>query len=136
MFRKVEFTQEGGLAVKLINKTGAPTVKGTIVSPSTTVNDAVIISPLSGTEPCGVIYDKGIADGLECWVVIGGVAQILMQNATSATAGQWCGISPTAGRAYTATSPSDNTRDRQIGHILNTVTGGTNVLADVIVHVR
>lgn len=53
----VKFTEEGGLAVKLINDTGAPSIKGTIIHPSLTIDNAVSIIPIDNPDPCGIIYE-------------------------------------------------------------------------------
>ena len=45
--QNIKFTDEGGLAVRLINKTGAPSIKGTIahVYDATAIDKAFILCP-------------------------------------------------------------------------------------------
>lgn len=78
--RKVALTPEGGLAVKLTNKTGAASVKGTIVSVSTGTDNAFALSAVDASGCVGVVYETDIADAAECWVVVKGIAQVLFTN--------------------------------------------------------
>ena len=72
---KIAFTDEGGIAIKLTNKTGAATVKGTVVTPGTADN-AVIKVPVDVPNPIGVFYEDDVAADAEAWVVISGIAVI------------------------------------------------------------
>lgn len=82
---KILFTKEGGLAVRLINKTGAVSVKGTVVQPynSTAIDNAVEKITQDIPDPIGVIYNDGIADGNYMWVVISGIADVLFIGNTT-----------------------------------------------------
>ncbi len=82
---RCKFTPEGGFAVLVTNKTGAPSVKGSVVEVygATEVDQAFRLTVADSMSPCGVVYECGIADGSECWVVIGGIAEVLLQNGTS-----------------------------------------------------
>lgn len=95
------FTSEGGIYEIFINKTGADSVKGTIVVASTSVDNAVSIAPAGSPMPIGVIYESGIADGSSVKVVVYGKAQVLLADGHAATHGYWCGVSSlVAGRMY------------------------------------
>ena len=85
-----KITPEGGFAVRLTNKTGAVSVKGQIVSHKGTVARAFDLTAVDANHCLGVVYESGIADGAECWVVVSGIAQVLMKNA--ATMGHICRI--------------------------------------------
>jgi len=87
---KLKITPEGGIAVKLINKTGAPSVKGTIVNVESATDNGFALTPIDANYNLGVVYESGVADGAECWVVTKGIAEVLMKNA--ATRGQLCRI--------------------------------------------
>ena len=63
-----KITPEGGYAVKLTNKTGAASVKGSIVSLSTETDNAFALAAIDASGVVGVVYEAGIADGAECWV--------------------------------------------------------------------
>jgi hypothetical protein len=56
-------TPEGGLAVQMINKTGAATVKGMVVKADPAVDRAFVSTGTSEFEPIGVVYEAGVADG-------------------------------------------------------------------------
>ena len=125
-------TQEGGIAVRLINKTGAPTVKGSVVHPSSAVNNAFVLAEIGVPDPIGVVYEDGIPDGDMAWVVINGVAEVLFVSGTtrahmartflSTEAGSFV-----AGQALSEPLPSSPfATDKhfcEIGHVLETRIG-------------
>ena len=129
-----KITPEGGYAVKLTNKTGAPSVKGQIVSHKGTVANAFGLTAVDATHCLGVVYESGVADAAECWVVVGGIAQVLMKNA--ATMGHICRIplntdEGAAGYAMDAAqSPSASVY--KIGDVLETAEA--EVLCKVLLH--
>lgn len=138
---KGKMTDEGGYAVRLTNKTGAASVKGTLVSGHTTIDDAVILSPASSKACFGIMLEDGIADGQLCWVVVSGIATILLKDATATASGNWVVVSDVAGRANaTAISPPGGElidaayHFGEIGHSVQTVTAGTNKTARMIIH--
>jgi hypothetical protein len=77
---KAKITPEGGLAVKMTNKTGAASVKGNIVSLSTGTDNAFALSAVDASGVVGVVYEAGKADAAECWVVVKGIAETLFTN--------------------------------------------------------
>jgi len=76
-------TPEGGFAVLLTNKTGAASVKGNVVHPSPTVDDAFVLSAQDIPDPIGVVYESGAEDGTPCWVVIAGRADVYFIGSTN-----------------------------------------------------
>lgn len=70
-------TPEGGEFVILMNKTGGLSVKGTVVSASSTTDLAVQKIVEGVPDPIGVIYEDGIADGEPVKVVKSGIADVL-----------------------------------------------------------
>ena len=56
-------TPEFGFCVWLVNKTGAPSVKGTVVEADAGVDMAFTSTGASCLNPIGVVYDAGVADG-------------------------------------------------------------------------
>lgn len=128
--------------VRLTNRTGAPSVKGTIVTASTEYDNAFDINPADIPKAMGVVFDSGIADGAECYVVTGGVAEVLLQDNTSATRGYWAKVSDTvSGRAdITNLYPPGGTisaledHSSEIGHCIQSVTAGENKLARCVLH--
>jgi hypothetical protein len=129
-------TTEGGQAIRLVNKTATASVKGTVVSVSDTTDNAFRTNPTDGDMPIGVVYEDGIADGSDCWVVISGKAQVLLVNSVATTRSYVAYSSATvAGRIDTsASAPAAAQHFREIGHTLETKTAGTNVLVLCIVH--
>ena len=135
-------TADGGKAIWMINDTGAPTVKGTVVEVGSVTN-SFKVSDAACLDPIGVVYDAGIADGELCRIVVGGKAYVLIQDSTTATIGNWAKTSETqAGRAdMTATPPVGGTLQQladhfqEIGHCIETVNpGGTDKLALAVIH--
>jgi hypothetical protein len=135
---KFKFTAEGGIAIRLINKTGSNSVKGTVVIADPTNDFSYILSPTSGINPIGVVYENGIPDGNYTWVVIVGIAQVLIENGSGVISGSWAGTSNTvAGRAYSSISPpAAPTHDQELGHYIETKIAGTDVLASAVLHYR
>lgn len=139
----VAFTAEGGLAVKLVNKTGSATVKGTIVHvySATAVDDAFELSPVDSLDCFGVVYEAGVADGSAAWVVVSGIGEVLFKAAT--TRGQVArtpisgDTGEAAGYAMPMTVPANpnvlvEDHFREIGHILESKNADT--LCKVILH--
>lgn len=126
-------TAEGGFYITLLNNTGAPSVKGSLVTASSTANSAKL-TPSSGSNAIGVVYEDGIAVGAPMKVVISGKAQVLLKDGESSTSGYWCGVSSVDGRIYQLSSiPILSLLDfsKGIGYALENKSSGTNVLAMV-----
>lgn len=133
-------TPEGGRTVRLINKTGAPTVKGAMVSASPTVDGAFVLQS-NEYDTIGAVYEAGIPDGMSCRVVGAGVAQVLLENGTAATRGNWVHAAATDGRADASLAapggagfPEAAEHFKELGHCIETVTAGTDKLARVVLH--
>ena len=135
---RVAFTETGGLAIKLINYTGFPSVRGMVVQ---TANDGYgsgsgfVKSETNSDHPMGVVYSNNVASGLEAWVVVSGVAQVLMQNGQAATAGYWVRTGA-AGRVIMDTEPpgADVSHWLEVGHALQSHAPGIDVLVKVVLH--
>jgi hypothetical protein len=134
---KIGATSDGGLAVRKTNKTGALSVKGTIVKNSATTDNAFDVANTDAIDPTGVVYEGGVADGNECWVVVNGIAQVLLEDSTAATRDNWVRTSSTtAGRADATGSspPSQIVHFQEVGHADESQSAGTDVLCRVSVH--
>ena len=130
-----KITPEGGFAVRLTNESGAVTVKGQIVSHDGTVANAFDLTAVDANHCLGVVYESGVEDGAQCWVVVAGIAQVLMKNA--ATMGHICRIPLTAddGKAagYAMDAAQSGTASvYKIGDVLETA--GAEVLCKVLLH--
>lgn len=130
-----KITPEGGFAVRLTNKSGVVSVKGQIVSHKGTVARAFDLTAVDATHCLGVVYESGIEDAAECWVVVSGIAQVLMKNA--ATMGHICRIplntddGEAAGYAMDA-AQSGTASVYKIGDVLETA--DAEVLCKVLLH--
>lgn len=69
-------TDEGGLAISMLNKTGGDSVKGYIVEPSDTDDNGVKYTTNNDVDPVGVVYNAGIPDGGYMWVIVAGIADV------------------------------------------------------------
>ena len=140
-FGQMKITPEGGIAVLLTNLTGSASVKGTLVKASST-SGGVAVNPADIPVAFGVIYENDVADGDPVWVVISGMADVLLEDGTAATAGYWAKVSDSQdGRADitnayppggTITALDDHLSE--IGHCLQTVSSGTDRLCRVTLH--
>ena len=138
---KVVITTEGGIAISLTNKTGVASVKGSLVATSM-VTDHAFELQTDEINTIGIVYEDGIADGSECLVVVSGIADVLLKDATASTRGFWAIAADTDGRAdITQPTPSPNTTTnehtihfKEIGHCLESKVAGTNVLAKCVLH--
>ncbi|MEI6207291.1 MAG: hypothetical protein WCP20_10945 [Desulfuromonadales bacterium] len=137
---KHKITPEGGVAVRLTNKTGATSVKGTIVTVSSTTNNAVAKITVDIPTPIGAIYEDGIADGSEVWVVVSGIADVYFIGSTTRgmlargfVTGDAGYVSGEALAENAPTSPfATDKHFYEIGHILESRTGAG--LAKIIMH--
>jgi hypothetical protein len=135
------FTDIGGLAILLTNKTGAASVKGSLVKADTAVDNAFILTAADDQECIGVVFDDGVADGNQAWVVIFGIAQVLLKDTTASTRGNWIKTSDTAGRADAtlAAPPGGGVTQldehmQEVGHCMESKGSGTDVLARAVLH--
>ena len=140
-FEKVTITPEGGIAVRLINKTGATSIKGTIVSASFTTDNAFQVSAIDSVIPMGAVYESGVPDGQFCWVVVSGIAEVLLKDATPAVRGNWVGTADVAGRVLAGggghpgtNPPAQAEHNKELGHCLESKDAGVNVLVKIIMH--
>jgi len=124
----------GGQCIKLTNKTGANSIQGEVVEADSTNDDSVVLASTNCLDPIGVFLEAGVADGAEAWIVIGGIADVLADNAgftrgdrlvTSAAAA-------TVARATTNNAPAVAVNFQEIGHAIETA--AANVLGRVVLH--
>jgi hypothetical protein len=132
----IRFTAEGGLAIKLINKTGAAAVRGTPVEAGDDVDSSFQKAGAEGTECIGTIYEDGAADGAETWVCVAGKVPFLLKDGTACARGNWISTSDTEGVVdATASSPAAAPNHfKEIGHCIQTVASGTGVTAFGVMH--
>ena len=126
-----------GIAIKMINGTGAASVKGTLVSASKT-EDGKFVLQANEFDTIGIVSESGMADGAECLVTISGVAEVLWKDSNTATRGYVAIAADTDGRAVNVDVPTSNPvvaeHFKEIGHVLESKGSGTNVLVRCILH--
>jgi hypothetical protein len=133
-------TPLGGIAIKVINNTGAPSFQGGIVKTSPNIDGAVILCPVGNPDPMGVMLDDNVPNGLPMWIVISGKAKVFFVNA--ATKGLFARMTASgdtgaaAGKAICEAVPfepfSVDKHFQEVGHVLET-TGGSG-LALINIH--
>lgn len=146
-------TEEGGHIIKLINRTGAPSVKGMPINLDT-VNDSSFITATDPFSVIGFVYEDGIADGLPTGIVRDGVAEFLLEDGYAAAPGNWVRLSPTtAGRCIVQGFPgleyspasvaydssngvtiSGTVADLHLDNEVKLVIGGTTVAPSIDAH--
>jgi hypothetical protein len=124
--------------VKHINRTGGNSVKGELVAASTTA-DKEVIKCANEFDGLGIIAEAGIPEGQEVWCWCNGsLAQVLLKDGVAAVRGYIALAADTDGRVNAVDVPSSNPvvaeHFKEIGHIMQAKTAGTNVLALVSLH--
>jgi hypothetical protein len=129
-------TAIGGFAVRMKNRTGVNSVKGKLVIASNAAFNGVNTAPSNSDRVLGAMYEDDIATGEDCWVVVGGAADVKLEDSVGSTRGQWVGSSPTAGRALTKDDPASvSERLQEIGHCVQTIAGDpAGALCRIIMH--
>jgi len=126
-------TIEGGYTVRLLNKTGLQSVKGSVVEASPASNNAFQLQS-TRLEAIGIVYEDGIDDGFLCRVVVAGIAEVLLEDGVNVKRGDWLGCSSIKGRAYHDLTFPPPEHFREIGHSIQSVNAGTNVLVKAVIH--
>lgn len=133
----VKFTPEGGLAIRVVNGTGSESVKGTVVSASPTADNSFVLQS-NEFDTIGIVYESGIADGSLCWIVVAGIAEVLLKDTTASTRGQVALAADTDGRMVAINVPSSNPvvaeHFKEIGHVMESKIAGTDVLVKCMIH--
>ena len=125
----IKFTPEGGIATRVINDTGSPSIKGTIVHASPNIYNAVSIIPIDNPDPIGIVYDNGIINGEYMWIVQFGKAQVLYSTPVNRGTFSRCPLSidgaAIAGRAINQVLPlppfATDKHFLEIGHPTETI---------------
>jgi hypothetical protein len=132
-------TEEGGYAVRIINKTGATSVKGNVLELDGSTDLGVEKAGINDPDPCGIMYTAGVPDGGWVYMVVSGIAEVLY--GTTVTRGTFSRTPVTAdsiaeGLAVNEALPtppfSTDKHFMEIGHPLESI--GAPGLAKTIVH--
>lgn len=138
MSPKAKWTPEGGLAIKLTNKTGSASVKGRLVAASSTVDNATMLPGTTAYDMLGFEYDVGVADGSDYWVVVQGIAEALVDN-SQAVARRDLIVSSTSTSGRVDVEPivppvSTNDHFRECGHAITATSAGTDKTFFLVIH--
>lgn len=125
-------TSERGFLTKMVNRTGHTSVKGEIISCSTTADNEAILQN-NEYDAIGIVAEEGVTEGSEMWVwKSGSRAQVLYKDSTAATRGYILLAADTDGRAIDIAVPSSNPvvaqHFKECGHVCESKDAGTNVL--------
>jgi hypothetical protein len=136
---KAFFTDEGGLAVAILNGSGAASVKGKIVEADSSVDNSIELAGVDDVDPCGIMYNSGVPDGSLMWIVVAGIADVLY--GTAVTRGTFARVpvaadSVAAGLAVAEALPTPpfatDKHFQEIGHPIESI--GAPGLAKTILH--
>lgn len=128
---KAGMSAEGGHLIKLTNRTGGNSVEGELVQSAPGVDDAFITAAADELMVIGVVYEAGIADQSECWIVVGGIANVLIDGG-GCDHGDRLVSSGTAGSAEVDNGPTVAGHFQEIGHSIETRVGAG--LARAVLH--
>ncbi len=131
-------TNESGFQTRILNKTGAVSKKGTLVSASM-VDDRSIILQNNEFDTVGIIAEDGISDGSLVWVwKNGSICEVLVEDGETATRGYLALSGEDDGRARFVLVPSSNPvtaeHFKEIGHCYGDASPGTDVLVLCDIH--
>lgn len=135
-------TAEGGYAITMVNKTGASSMKGALVTAGGGVDFGAVLVPADVPNCVGMIYTPGVPNNGTMLVVIMGIAEVLFQDGMAPNVGWWvASAQAVAGRAMTAALPPGpdlpsqiDQHNAEIGHCLETKAAGTDVIARCVLH--
>ena len=128
---KAAITTIGGIAVKLTNNTGSPSVEGQVVETDDTDENSYKTADANCVDAIGVVFNAGVADGSEVWIVHSGIAEVLL-DAGGCVHHDRLICSATAGSADVSNAPAVAVHFQEIGHALETVVGAG--LAKAMIH--
>ena len=127
--------------VKLINKSGAVSVRGELVEASTTTDNAVSLSTPDSNHAIGIFDESGVADGDYVWISCDVIVYVMLKDGTAGTHGNWVKTSDVAGRADATqlTPPAGGValldeHMQELGHCLESIGAGTDVLCKIIMN--
>ncbi len=128
----MKVTDIGGIAVKLTNKSGAPSVQGEVVHVDSVTDEAISLEGAGDDDPFGVFLDDGVADGEEAWIVIFGKALVKADANGFSRADRIVMSTTTDGRVVGNNAPSVAAHFTEVGHALEDA--AANVTGKCILH--
>ncbi len=126
------------LKTELINDTGSDSIKGQVVAASPAVDMAFVAASESIDGLIGVVAEDGKPDGSECFIIIYGLAEVLMKDSTASASGNWIYVSDVDGTAEVISPRASQLEDykKEIGQCLETKSAGTDVLVKCMIHLN
>ena len=133
---KFKITPEGGYAIEMTNRNGSSVSKGMVVCSSKSYDFSFELSGVNSIDAVGVVYDPTISSGSDGYIVVSGIADVMLKNSTASTHGNFVYASDTAGRALadSVSPPSTTEHWRELGHCIESKSSGTNVVAKCVLH--
>lgn len=128
---KYKLTPIGGFAIALTNNTSVASVEGQVVEADDTDENSYKKADGSAVDAIGVVYNAGVADGSEVWIVIAGIAEVLLDGGGCVHHDRLI-TSGTAGSADVSNTPAVGVHFQEIGHAIETVVGAG--LAKAVLH--
>jgi hypothetical protein len=135
------FTDLGTPTVSMLNKTGASSIKGTLIEAyETTGTDlAFKVADIDTTHAIGVVYEAGVSDGDMCRVVLCGLAECLIEAGDTIETGYWARSgSTTAGRVELQVATGGGSiaeHFKEVGHCVESAgVAGASDLARIVLH--
>jgi len=130
---QVQMTSLGGYCVQMTNGTGSNSIKGTVVRQYASEDDKFAVCETSNQAKWfGVVAESGVANGDPCWVVIFGIAEVLLRDTTAAYAGRFAVASSATDGRIESNSSADADESINLGVCVNSVTAGTDKLCKVL----
>lgn len=133
----IRITPEGGFAVLLYNRTGGVTEKGRLVAVDAATDMGVVLTGVNDEECIGAFYEDSIADDALVWVATGGIVEVLLDENTGSTAGNWAQTGTAGYCDGNNAAPVPATHWQEVGHVLETVAAGgagTWQMAKILMH--
>lgn len=129
----IMITPDGGLAIRVYNNTGSTLLKGRVVKVDTGIDNGVVLTAVSDPDPVGIVY-VDILTGQWGWIVVGGYAEVYVDNAGATPREAWIGVSTTTvGQCTSSGVPATATDHfRECGHTVKSRAGPGLVMS--IIH--
>lgn len=133
-----DVTGARGYLMRITNRTGTTSVLGSVVSNCPSEDNGACLQ-FNEFDAIGIVAESGIANGSPMWVwKSGSRCQVLWKDGQTATRGFVALCADTDGRALNievpTVSPVEAQHFKEIGHVCESKSSGTNVLVLCDVH--
>ncbi|MGE4406044.1 hypothetical protein [Pseudomonas sp.] len=134
-------TADGGIAVPMINATGAPSVKGMAVTVGSAADNS-FVAEVSGYGIIGYVQEDGVPDGQPCLVGKTGKVWALLKDGTAGQRGYLLRVTDVPGRVEAIVPPAglgsqaQDEHFKEGGHCLEDKPAGVDVLVLASLHLN